>query len=71
VSWSVEFSPSVEWDINNAADWYDVQQSGLGSEFIEAVMSVADALSQNTFLNSQRHSTKISAGSILTDFPIA
>jgi toxin ParE1/3/4 len=39
-------------------DWYDAQRLGLGSEFIEEILSVFNALQKNPFLNCRQHPTK-------------
>lgn len=57
-SWRVEFRPEVERDVQEAADWYEQRQRGLGAEFVEEVMHVWDALAVNPLLNSSRHPVK-------------
>ncbi|MGP8199665.1 MAG: type II toxin-antitoxin system RelE/ParE family toxin [Limisphaerales bacterium] len=58
MNWRVEFRPEVEQDMAEAAAWYESRQPGLGTEFIEEVIQVWDALAENPFLNSRRHPTK-------------
>jgi toxin ParE1/3/4 len=58
VTWAVEFRPEVEEDMAAAAAWYEQRQAGLGSEFVEEVIRVWRALSQNPLLNCRRHPTK-------------
>lgn len=58
MSWEVLFRPEVEWDVAEAAAWYDAQQPGLGADFVEEIICVWDALADNPHLNSQRHPTK-------------
>jgi toxin ParE1/3/4 len=55
MKWRVEFRPEVERDMADAAAWYESRQPGLGNEFIEEVIRVWDALSENPMLNSRRH----------------
>ena len=35
MSWRILLRPEVEGDVGEAAEWYDLQQPGLGSEFRE------------------------------------
>jgi len=45
-------------DILLAAEWYDSEQEGLGSEFIAEVIRVLDSLAVNPLLNRRRHPLK-------------
>jgi toxin ParE1/3/4 len=58
MSWRVTLRPQVEQDMTEAATWYECRQPGLGAEFIEEVIRVWDALSENPMLNSRRHPAK-------------
>lgn len=58
MSWRVEFRPEVETEMAGAAAWYEARQPGLGSEFVEEVIRVWDALAGNPLLNCRRHPTK-------------
>lgn len=58
MSWRVEFRPEVEQDVAAAAQWYDLRQPGLGSEFVEEIIRVWDALAVNPLLNCRRHPRK-------------
>jgi plasmid stabilization system protein ParE len=58
MSWHVVLRPEVATDIEEAADWYDEQQDGLGSELCEEILRVLDRLSENPLLNSRRHPVK-------------
>lgn len=58
MSWQVVVRPEVEHDVSEAAEWYDSQQAGLGSEFREEVIQVLDALAVNPLLYSRRHPRK-------------
>jgi len=58
MSWRVEFAPAVEHEVAEAADWYENRQPGLGTEFIEEIIRVWDALSDNPLLNCRQHPTK-------------
>lgn len=58
MSWRVEFRPEVEQDVALAADWYNRKQPGLGSEFVEEIIRVWDALAENPLLSSKRHPRK-------------
>ncbi len=58
MNWKAEFHPEVEGDLEEASSWYERRQPGLGSEFVEEVVRVWDALAENPFLNSRRHPSK-------------
>lgn len=58
MTWRVEFRPEVEDDLAEAAAWYESRQPGLGTEFVEEVIRVWDALADNPLLNCRRHRTK-------------
>lgn len=58
MSWCVEFAPEVETDVAEAAGWYESRQAGLGTEFIEEIIQVWEALAENPFLNSRRHAVR-------------
>lgn len=56
--WRVLLRPEVEADINKAAEWYDLQQPGLGVEFREEVIRVFEVLADNPLLQCRRHPNK-------------
>jgi plasmid stabilization system protein ParE len=56
--WQFGFRPEFHHDVTEAADWYDRKQRGPGTEFIEEVIRVLDALAENPLLNSRRHHAK-------------
>jgi len=58
MSWRVEIAPSVEDDVAEAAAWYESRQLGLGTEFVEEIIHVWDALADNPLLRCRRHPTK-------------
>ena len=58
MNWPVEFRPEVERDMAEAAAWYEARQPGLGSEFVEEIIRVWDALAENPLLNCRRHPPK-------------
>lgn len=58
MSWNVVVRPEVADDIQQAVDWYESQQEGLGSEMREEVLVVLDLLAKNPLLNSRRHPQK-------------
>ena len=58
MSWRVVVRPEAEEELVEAARWYESQQPGLGAEFVDEVMTVWDALGENPFLNSRRHSAR-------------
>lgn len=58
MSWRVVVRPEVEQDIMDAAFWYEAQQPGLGTEFIEEVIRVWNELEGNPHLNARKHESK-------------
>lgn len=58
MNWRVVIRPEVERDVAEAAAWYDAREPGLGSEFVEEIIRVWDALAENPLLHSRRHPTK-------------
>jgi plasmid stabilization system protein ParE len=58
MTWRVEFAPEVQQDVAEAADWYENRQPGLGTQFIEEIIRVWDALAGNPLLNCRRHPVK-------------
>jgi toxin ParE1/3/4 len=58
MSWRVVVRPEAEEDMIEAAAWYEDRQPQLGSEFVQEVIRVWDALEENPLLNSRRHSHK-------------
>jgi plasmid stabilization system protein ParE len=58
MKWRVEIAPQVERDVTEAAEWYESRQPGLGSQFVEEIIEVWDALADNPLLNCRRHPTK-------------
>lgn len=58
MKWTVVARPQAEYDILEAANWYDTQRAGLGDEFIEEIVTVFDALEVNPLLHCLRHPTK-------------
>ena len=43
----IEFRPAAAKDLEEAAQWYEAQRSGLGSEFLEEVQTALDAIVEN------------------------
>ena len=58
MNWRVEFRPEVELDVAEAAGWYEKREPGLGAEFVEEIIRVWDALTENPLLNCRRHPTR-------------
>ena len=56
--WRVVIRPEVENDVAEAANWYEERQAGLGPEFVEEIIRVWDALSENPLLNARQHPRK-------------
>lgn len=40
----IEFRPAAAKDLEEAAQWYEAQQSGLGGEFLEEVQTALNAI---------------------------
>ena len=58
MSWCVVLRPEVEADVNEGAEWYESQQSGLGNEFREEIIRVFEVLAENPLLQCRRHPRK-------------
>ena len=58
MTWRVEFRPEVEGDVSQTAAWYEARQAGLGTDFVEEIIRVWDALAENPLLNCRRHPVK-------------
>jgi toxin ParE1/3/4 len=58
MNWRVVVRPEVHTDIAETAAWYEARQPGLGTEFNEQIIRVWDAVAENPFLNSRRHSQR-------------
>lgn len=58
MNWSVVVRPEAQGDIDEAAEWYEARQDGLGREFREAVIQIFDALAENPLLNCRQHPRK-------------
>jgi len=58
MSWRVVIRPEVEQDITEAANWYESRQPGLGTGFVEEIIRLWDALSENPLLNARKHPRK-------------
>lgn len=44
----IEFRPAAAKDLEEAAQWYEAQRSGLGREFLEEVQTALDAIVENS-----------------------
>jgi toxin ParE1/3/4 len=55
MSWSVEFRPEVEGDVEEAATWYEARESGLGADFVAEVITVWERLATDPLIGSHRH----------------
>ena len=58
MKWHVLFRPEVESDVNEAAEWYESQQPGLGDQFREEIIRVFDDLAESPLLACRRHPQK-------------
>ena len=52
MSWRLEIRPEVETDLAAASLWYEMQQPGLGSRFIDEVEIAWRRLEQNPLLSA-------------------
>ena len=43
----IEFRPAAAADLEEAAQWYETKQSGLGHEFLEEARATLDAIAEN------------------------
>ncbi len=43
----IEFRPAAAKDLEEAAEWYEAKQRGLGEEFLEAVRVASNAIVEN------------------------
>jgi plasmid stabilization system protein ParE len=69
VTYRLEIRPDALADIEEAARWYDEQQSDLGSEFARAVVEAIDGLPNNPLLYRVRHQRKNIRWKLLDKFP--
>lgn len=67
--WRVISRPEVEADIAEAATWYETEQEGLGADVIREVQATYAAISDNPFLNSQKHARKPVRWRVTRRFP--
>jgi len=58
MNWRVVVRPEAVADVETAAGWYDQREEGLGSQFVQEVISVFDALAENPLLYCRRHPIK-------------
>ena len=69
MTYRLEIRPDALVDIEEAARWYDEQQSGLGSEFAREVIEAADTLLKNPLSYRLRHKRKNVRWKLLDRFP--
>ena len=50
MSWQLAIRPEVETDLAAAALWYEMQQPGLGTRFLDEVSKAFDRLKQTPAL---------------------
>ncbi len=43
----VHFRPDAETDVADAAAWYETQRAGLGSEFLDEILSTCNSIAEN------------------------
>ena len=58
MSFRLVVRPEVDADLLEAEAWYEAQQSGLGREFLRAVIAKIAQLQQNPLLYRIRHRSK-------------
>ena len=69
VTYRLEVRPEALSDIEAAARWYDEQQSGLGSEFLQAAVAAIDALPNHPLIYRVRHKRRNIRWKLLDRFP--
>ncbi|MBE8190095.1 MAG: type II toxin-antitoxin system RelE/ParE family toxin [Candidatus Thioglobus sp.] len=47
MKFAIYFRPEAEQDIENAAQWYEQQKSGLGYDFLAEIENITKIISQN------------------------
>ena len=69
MTYRLEIRPDALADIEEAARWYDEQQSGLGAEFAREVIEAIDILLKNPLAYRLRHKRKNVRWKLLDRFP--
>ena len=69
MTYRLEIRPDALADIEEAARWYDEQQSGLGSEFAREVIEAIDTALKNPLSYRLRHRRKNVRWKLLDRFP--
>ena len=69
MTYRLEVRPDAVADIEQAADWYDRRESGLGIEFARGVLQAIDSLAKNPLLYRIRHQRKNVRWKLLDRFP--
>ena len=69
MTYGLEIRPDALADIEEAARWYDEQQSGLGSEFAREVIEAIDTVLKNPLSYRLRHKRKNVRWKLLGRFP--
>lgn len=54
MSHSLEIRPEALTDIEAAADWYESQEPGLGTDFVQAIIEAIDSLLMNPLIHRLR-----------------
>ena len=52
MSWRLEIRPEVETDLAAAVLWYEMQQPGLGTRFLDNIKTAWDRLKSNLLLSA-------------------
>ena len=55
MSFKVHFRHEAEKDITEAAEWYESQRKGLGSEFLDEILNACQLISENPELYPAVH----------------
>ncbi len=58
MSWSLVFRPEFRDDAAAAVDWYESKSPGLGTAFVEELISVLGQIKENPLHRSRRHASK-------------
>lgn len=58
MSWNLILRPEVESDVEDAAEWYESRNPGLGREFREEIISALEEIAENPLIHCRRHPHK-------------
>ncbi|XOZ32169.1 type II toxin-antitoxin system RelE/ParE family toxin [Halomonadaceae bacterium KBTZ08] len=67
MTYNVRIRPDAERDIEEAAQWYELQRQGLGHEFMDSVQQTLNRISENPSLYPVVH--RNSRRALISKFP--